>query len=101
MPRQKMVTNKFLIMNNCNKCLTEGLISKCCTSAVTFTANGAAKCTQCKKFTKLIYCNQCKEEPTTQNNNTIQTNKITKQPIIITITILSLATIAYLIYLAK
>ena len=57
-----MITNKFLIMNTCNKCATEGLLSKCCETELTFTSTGAAKCSNCKRFTKMIPCDECKED---------------------------------------
>lgn len=57
-----MLTNKFLIMNTCKKCDTEGLVSKCCDTAIHFMANGAPKCSKCKRFTKLVPCSGCKED---------------------------------------
>ena len=60
------ITNKFLIMNNCNQCDTEGLVSTCCNATVHFMAIGAAKCSKCKKFTKLKPCDSCKEENSVQ-----------------------------------
>lgn len=60
------ITNKFLIMNNCKQCDTEGLVSTCCNSIVHFMASGAAKCSKCKKFTKLKPCDSCKEENSIQ-----------------------------------
>ncbi len=49
-------------MNTCKKCTAEGLLSKCCEKAVTFTASGAGKCSKCKRYTKLIPCDECKED---------------------------------------
>lgn len=65
-------------MNNCNQCDTEGLVSICCNANVHFMAIGAAKCSKCKKFTKLKPCDSCKEENSVQ---IIQDNKyIDKRP---------------------
>ncbi len=49
-------------MNTCKKCTTEGLLSKCCGTAVTFTSSGAGKCSKCKRYTKLVPCDECKED---------------------------------------
>lgn len=57
-----MITNKFLTMNNCKKCDKEGIVSQCCDYEIKFISNGAAKCNKCKKFCRINYCSECKED---------------------------------------
>tara|TARA_R110001632_G_scaffold231383_1_gene369847 strand:+ start:112 stop:471 length:360 start_codon:yes stop_codon:yes gene_type:complete len=56
------ITNKFLTMNNCKRCDKEGIVSACCLKEIKFISNGAAKCSECKKFCKIDYCPDCKEK---------------------------------------
>ena len=60
--QQSAITNKFLTMNNCERCDKEGIVSSCCLEEIKFISNGAAKCSKCKKFCKIDYCPDCKEK---------------------------------------
>ena len=60
--QQSAITNKFLTMNNCERCDKEGIVSSCCLGEIKFISNGAAKCSKCKKFCKIDYCPDCKEK---------------------------------------
>lgn len=60
--QQSAITNKFLTMNNCERCDKEGIVSSCCLKEIKFISNGAAKCSKCKKFCKIDYCPDCKEK---------------------------------------
>ena len=90
-------------MRDCKQCDSEGIVSKCCYSPLNFTSMGAAKCSTCKRFTKMLPCDDCKEElaPETQpfcdQYKYAQANKGT-EPIITAILILVLAVLGCVIY---
>lgn len=98
------ITNKFLIMNNCTKCDTEGLVSNCCNATIHFMAIGAAKCSKCKKFTKLKPCDSCKEENSIQVFNHLLPNTIPQsmskyQKILILLILISYLLLFFVTYL--
>tara|TARA_R100000951_G_scaffold107160_1_gene102285 strand:- start:1361 stop:1708 length:348 start_codon:yes stop_codon:yes gene_type:complete len=57
-----MIRNKYYTMRNCKRCDNEGIVSKCCGTELKFISNGSTKCSKCKKFCKIDYCPDCKEE---------------------------------------
>ena len=92
------ITNKFDIMMNCSKCDKEGLLSNCCNHEIKFNAVGAPKCNKCKRFCKLIPCDQCKEEIQYNKQDQEELGKLTpKEILFIMFIIIAMVSLAYLL----
>ena len=76
--KESSITNNFLNMNNCERCDKEGIVSSCCLKEIKFISNGAAKCTECRRFCKIDHCPECKEEKSTY---IIPNEKIYEEPL--------------------
>lgn len=57
-----MVSNKYYIGKDCQRCDNEGIVSQCCKTEIKFISNGAAKCIKCRKICRIDYCPDCKED---------------------------------------
>ena len=69
---------------------------------MTFTALGAAKCSKCKRFSKILHCDDCKEiqpvEDKVEFPDIYPPLKDGTEPIVVAILILVLAVLGCVIY---